>query len=365
MAQDQTDFTLVAPFVCGFNCGLGFAIPGPGADEGEVPAAYIPCLQAEDPKRKLSYRVWANGEITFDFFHFDLAPVVTHKLSKPDRISQKDGDLIRIQVANVFRLSLRTVLFNQSSGSSGLEKSILSHSDLEWGWESLPKVPMPQVHLYEIDVIEKSIMLFDKIMSHELEDMFRVVDMCDTASYLISAYRYGESVSSSWTVCERILNHYWDVRLKNFSGSEEQKSKYKKRRERLNDSRSYTSAVKLEVLVSEKVLDHELAESLHSARRTRNDWLHKMASVTETQAIGVNKTAAEFISFLLGDVLHLASNGAGSSAIGMGVRPFKRLHPDPLYPLDIDWSSEPNTSATNVTVGPLGPILSLRLPNSK
>lgn len=89
-----------------------------------------------------------------------------------------------------------------------------------------------------------------------------------------SAYsqrQLAEAVVDSWIVVEQLLDWYWTKHRVALSD--------KARKERLADTRTYSAAVRIEVLQTAKVLPEPLCQELQSARRHRNDLAHR-ASVT-------------------------------------------------------------------------------------
>ena len=90
---------------------------------------------------------------------------------------------------------------------------------------------------------------------------------------IAGAYSYfsqrqlSESLLDSWIVIEQILDWYWSNYVSKFSD--------KKRKESLKDSRTYTSAVRIEILCSASVFPQQVYEKINNARKHRNNLAHR------------------------------------------------------------------------------------------
>ncbi len=84
---------------------------------------------------------------------------------------------------------------------------------------------------------------------------------------LFSQHLYAEALVDAWVVIEQILDVYWKERGQRLHPSSA-------RRERLKDV-GFVAAVRIEILQSEGALPNDLAESLHKARRLRNELAHR------------------------------------------------------------------------------------------
>ncbi|MFC7480141.1 hypothetical protein ACFQX7_08990 [Luedemannella flava] len=88
----------------------------------------------------------------------------------------------------------------------------------------------------------------------------------------------GETIISSWLVCEAILTHVWST----YTSSLE-----KARKRRLEDFRVYSSAVQLETLFTAGLISESIYSDFHAARKIRNELAHntKMSLNGAAQAV--------------------------------------------------------------------------------
>lgn len=86
--------------------------------------------------------------------------------------------------------------------------------------------------------------------------------------------RPAEATLFGWMVCERLVNHSWTARIEPaaLSGSHS---------DQLRDNRTYTSAVRIEILRREGLLSHQDFELLSDARRARNQQAHNRPATAE------------------------------------------------------------------------------------
>jgi len=88
-------------------------------------------------------------------------------------------------------------------------------------------------------------------------------------NYHMSKGNSAEMLLSSWIVCEQLIDFYWNQYI----------GKYQmERKNRLKDTRTYSVAVRLEILETAGVFSLELTELLHDVRRIRNGLAHRAVS---------------------------------------------------------------------------------------
>lgn len=87
------------------------------------------------------------------------------------------------------------------------------------------------------------------------------------AAYHATRHNVAEGTVTSWILCEELLSFLWDRHVDQISE--------KARKERLTDSRTYSAAVRLEVLLVAGVLPDTLCALLQEARRLRNALAHR------------------------------------------------------------------------------------------
>jgi len=129
-----------------------------------------------------------------------------------------------------------------------------------------------------------------------LECANRLVEVSDYLPTLVagaySMFSRGQlsaALIDSWIAIEQILDFLWQIYLSDFP---------KKRKRRLNDTRTYTAAVRIEMLHTVDVLPATLYESLNTARKHRNDLAHraKISIDMATEVVGAMKETIEFFT---------------------------------------------------------------------
>jgi hypothetical protein len=107
---------------------------------------------------------------------------------------------------------------------------------------------------------------------------------------LFSRRQLGEALINSWFVCERIIHYIWEQYLSTLSD--------KARISRLNDPRTYSAAVRTEVLHSIGNIPLHLYDELNKARGHRNDLAHgkkKATLLASTTCLNAMKLFIEFV----------------------------------------------------------------------
>jgi len=87
------------------------------------------------------------------------------------------------------------------------------------------------------------------------------------AYYNYSRRQPAEALMDAWIVAEQILDSMWTEYVSGLEGA--------KRKTRLEDSRTYSASVRIEVLRTAGVTDEDMYEDLHQARKARNDLAHR------------------------------------------------------------------------------------------
>lgn len=87
------------------------------------------------------------------------------------------------------------------------------------------------------------------------------------AYFLASRGQLSEALIDAWVAVEQMIDYLWDGYLRIHSDSD--------RKSRLKDTRTYTTAVRTEVLQTAGIIDDALYNQLNKARKHRNDLAHR------------------------------------------------------------------------------------------
>lgn len=136
------------------------------------------------------------------------------------------------------------------------------------------------------------------------------------AAYHATRHNLPEGIITAWIVCEEILSFLWDQYVSQTSGKE--------RRDRLADHRTYSAAVRLELLLTAGVLQLELYDLLNEARKVRNALAHR-AAISQDAASACNKAMRETLKYAGVSVEKLPGYVFSSGGIG---GPYKALEPE-------------------------------------
>jgi hypothetical protein len=110
------------------------------------------------------------------------------------------------------------------------------------------------------------------------------------AYFLFSRRQLSEALADSWIVIEQILDSIWNSYLSSLVDRE--------RRSRLSDPRTFSAAVRLEVLLVAGILPEDLYRFLNVARKHRNDLAHRarIDLPRATDGVAAMKAFIEFFS---------------------------------------------------------------------
>ncbi len=109
------------------------------------------------------------------------------------------------------------------------------------------------------------------------------------AYYAFSRYQPSEALMSGWIVTEQILDHLWEEYISTIPG--------RPRRDRLEDKRTYTAAVRAEVLLTAGEIQGQMYELIQTARKHRNDLAHraKISLSNARDSLTAMKAVIEFV----------------------------------------------------------------------
>lgn len=105
----------------------------------------------------------------------------------------------------------------------------------------------------------------------------------------LSSQQFSEATIDSWMVIEQIIDFLWKEYTDSLADS--------KRKTRLNDTRTYSASVRLEVLLTTGIIPQDLSDNLHKVRAIRNDLVHR-AKTDFTAAIESIKALKQTIEFI-------------------------------------------------------------------
>ena len=125
--------------------------------------------------------------------------------------------------------------------------------------------------------LDRSFSLFDEAVALADDQLLTQLHRHLLAAALFEQHDYGLSLSGSWTNSEIILGRLWN-KLNNDRGLSGPRAK------RLADNRTFSAAVRTEILQLSGLLTVELYESCCAVRKARNDWMHELRPVSRSTA---------------------------------------------------------------------------------
>jgi hypothetical protein len=132
--------------------------------------------------------------------------------------------------------------------------------------------------------------------------LLEAVYLLNEAAAFAEEHHYSLALTIAWTICERLLNWRWEKFLDAHDRrSDGTGSIDKPRRRRLTDNRTYSSAVKAEILCFDGAIQLPLYERLSALRKLRNEWIHgaDKYAVSTSDATTAIATVNEMLKGLL------------------------------------------------------------------
>jgi hypothetical protein len=136
------------------------------------------------------------------------------------------------------------------------------------------------------------------------------------AAFHAARHNLSETIITSWVVVELILYHQWVGHLRSLPDSA--------RRRRLQDTRTYSAGVQVEVLLTAGLIQGDVYDKVQSARKTRNDFAHRGAASADGAA-GCMEAMRAMVNLLGVRVERLSGFAYQSGGIGS---PATQLEPE-------------------------------------
>jgi hypothetical protein len=111
-----------------------------------------------------------------------------------------------------------------------------------------------------------------------------LVDLYLRAAKAFQDHNFSLSLITHWTVIERLINELWAKLQADHASKDGKVFIDGKRRERLNDGRSFTASVMSEFLSFLGYLPKDVYDDMTAVRRVRNNWMHSMKAVSLEEA---------------------------------------------------------------------------------
>jgi len=126
-------------------------------------------------------------------------------------------------------------------------------------------------HILSLETLNHAENLLNEVVTQG-ESCISVLHSIYQAHYLYSNLDFSNALLLSWMASERLFGELFKTRFRNNLGS-------KKRRKKLEDPRTFSAAVILEILLLEELISESLYTDLEIVRQARNNWVHKLMNV--------------------------------------------------------------------------------------
>lgn len=160
-------------------------------------------------------------------------------------------------------------------------------------------------------VVEKTLADLSHLMADHEADGVQLVDLFLRASKAHQDHNYSAALINYWAISEKLLQERWQTYQQENRERDGQPFISSRRKNVLNDGRSFTASVIAEFLSLANIIEFELYEKITAVRQARNKWMH---SLTPTIGSADARTAGEICEALLYDArgLELRSDATQS-----------------------------------------------------
>ena len=156
-------------------------------------------------------------------------------------------------------------------------------------------------HHIPLKFISSSFENFEYVLDYKNPERAVVLwELLSKALQSNSNYDFDWALMTAWAAIESLIADLWgEFLITNEMRRNEKGEDYtfidNVRRNRLNDNRTYSSAVKLEILSWANILNIETYHQLQRLRKMRNDWIHSLKHITDQDATLAIRTLASLL----------------------------------------------------------------------
>lgn len=131
----------------------------------------------------------------------------------------------------------------------------------------------------KIETLEHAFLNFNKICSSNNFNAFIELNTLYQAFFYYRSHDFSNGLLLGWLTMEKMLNHLYRDCLQKVALADGTK-----RRNKLSDHRSFSAAIKSEILYEKGFLTQEEYTRLEIMRKLRNDWAHSLKTVSQSEA---------------------------------------------------------------------------------
>jgi len=280
-----------------------------GLEEDPVPKSTFDAMREEVLRirvsDRLAFRATREGLFAFDFSNWPemLLPNELDQHFFEDQVSSK---LAQVSIMNAFLAFVYS--FEYKERTAMRMRMVVAPDDLVW-FPRLDARPMmlkirlssliesgdpgtynpgkpvrtdPRLLLrtqtIPVAIIEKAIAALGDLVARFESDGPQLADLFLRASKEYQEYDYPAAVITNWAITEKMLQELWGKYLADNRNRDGEVFINSDRKKRLQDGRTYSASVLIEVLSLVELIDSSLYSKLMEVRKMRNDWIHSLKS---------------------------------------------------------------------------------------
>ena len=153
----------------------------------------------------------------------------------------------------------------------------------------------------ERGTLELSFQMLTNILQHKEKDALQLVLLYARSSSSYEDHDFNLSLITAWAVIERLIQVLWNGYIE-FNRERPAGKTFinKKRKERLHDHRQYTVASIVEILSLTNTIPLSLYDEINELRVARNQWMHGLETITQSQSRNGVRLASEMLRLIYG-----------------------------------------------------------------
>ena len=129
-----------------------------------------------------------------------------------------------------------------------------------------------------VAIIENAVAALGDLISRFESDGAQLADLFLRASKEYQEYDYPAAMITNWAITEKMLQELWEKYLADNRTRDGEVFINSDRKKRLQDGRTYSASVLIELLSLLEIIDSSLFSKLMEVRKMRNDWIHSLNS---------------------------------------------------------------------------------------
>lgn len=152
----------------------------------------------------------------------------------------------------------------------------------------------------QVETVDRAVDLMRACVTAYKKTTYSLLALTFTACHQYSSHQFSSAHLLGWSIVEMQINRLWEQLLKRLDSSNGGHTRINRDRREILMGNNYTASIVTQMLSLHDSISDDLLRTLDSARKRRNDFVHKLLPVSAEDASQVLVAASDLISRIVG-----------------------------------------------------------------